>query len=186
MCGECYTHITAHIGDIDISIEFVLNTKTKPAHYVPVVSFRFSCKSQYENEFLNYYPTPDLLSTTAEKLKWYRLKNGYFQSEIADMIGISRSTYIHYESSSHKLYELDKLQLIADLYQVDIEYLLDEYMLFLYRGQGKQLKALRKKLGKTQQEFGKLINTSLGTVKQWESERCVMLHTSFIRIIQFL
>ncbi len=150
------------------------------------MSYRFSCESLLESEFLQHHPTPDLLSTTAEKLKWHRLKNGYFQFEIADMIGIYRSTYIHYENPNRKLYDLDKLQLLADLYQVDIEYLLDEYMFFLYRGQGKQLKALRKKLGKTQQEFGKLINTSLGTVKQWESERCVMLHTSFIRIIQFL
>ena len=43
--------------------------------------------------------------------------------------------YIHYESTSHKIYELDKLQLLADLYQVDIECLLDDYMLFLYRVQ---------------------------------------------------
>ena len=88
MCGECYTHITAHIGDIDISVDFVLNTKTKPAHYLPVVSFRFSCESLFESEFLQHYPTPDLLNTTADKLRWYRLKNGYLQSEIADMIGV--------------------------------------------------------------------------------------------------
>ena len=186
MRGKCYTHITAHIGDIDISVEFLLNTKTKPAHYVPVLSYRFSCESLLESEFLRHYPTPDLLNTTTDKLRWYRLENRYLQAEIAEIINIYRSTYIHYEEPSCKFYELNKLQLLADLYKVDIECLLDDYILFLYRGQGKQLKAMRKELGKTQQEFGKLINTSLGTVKQWESERCVMLHTSFIRIIQFL
>lgn len=166
MCGECYPHITAHIGDINISVKFVLNTKAKPAHYVPVVSFRFNCESLYESEFLQHYPTPDLLNTIADKLRWYRLKNGYLQSEIADMIGVSRSTYIHYESTSHKLYELDKLQLLADLYKVDIKCLLDDYMLFLYRGQGKQLKAMRKELGLTQKQFADMVGVSLGTVKQ--------------------
>ena len=147
------------------------------------MSYRFSCESLLESEFLNYYPTPDLLSTTAEKLKWYRLKNGYFQSEIADMIGISRSTYIHYESSSHKFYELDKLQLLADLYQVDIECLLDDYMLFLYRGQGKQLKALRNEFGLTQQQFANKLNVRLASLKQWERERCVMLYENYIKVM---
>ena len=134
MRGKCYTNITAHIEDIDISLNFILNTKTKPAHYVPVVSFRFNCESLYESEFLQHYPTPDLLDATADKLRWFRSDNGYLQAEIADMIGVCRSTYIHYEESSRKFYELDKLQLLADLYQVDFESLLDDYMLFLHRG----------------------------------------------------
>ena len=167
MCGECYTHITAHIGNIDISVNFVLNTKTKPAHYVPVVSFRFSCESLFESEFLQHYPTPDLLDTTADKLRWYRLQNGYLQSEIADMIGVYRSTYIYYEEPSRNFYELDKLQLLADLYQVDIECLLDEYMLFLFRGQGKQLKALRKELGLTQKQFADMVGVRFVSFKQW-------------------
>ena len=110
------------------------------------MSFRFNCESLHESEFLQHYPTPDLLNTTADKLRWHRLQNGYLQSEIADMIGVCRSTYIYYEEPSRKFYELDKLQLLADLYQVDIKCLLDDYMLFLYQGQSKQLKALRKEL----------------------------------------
>ena len=107
------------------------------------MSFRFSCESLCESDFLQSSPTPDILNTTAEKLRWYRLKNGYLQSEIADMIGVCRSTYIHYEEPSRKFYELDKLQLLADLYQVDIKCLLDDYMVFTYKGQGRQIKTLR-------------------------------------------
>lgn len=182
MRGECYTNITAHIDDIDISVDFILNTKTKPAHYVPVVSYKFSCESLLESGFLQHHPTPDLLNTTADKLRWYRLKNGYHQSEIADIIGVCRSTYIHYEETTRKFYELDKLQLIADLYQVDIECLLDEYMLFLFRGQGKQLKALRKKLSLTQRQFADMLGVRFVSFKQWERERCMMLHENFIKI----
>lgn len=131
---------------------------------------------------MQHYPTPDLLNTTADKLRWYRLENRYLQAEIADMIGIDRSTYIHYENPTRKFYELNKLQLLADLYKVDIECLLDDYMLFLYRGQGNNLKSVRKRLGITQREFGKLINVPLGTVKQWERERCVMLYESYMKI----
>ena len=186
MRGKCYPHITAHIGDIDISVEFVLNTKTKPAHYVPVISFRFNCESLFESEFLQHYPTPDLLTSTAEKLKWYRLKNGYLQSEIADIIEIYRSTYIHYEEPTRKFYELDKLQLLADLYQVDIECLLDDYMLFLYRGQGKQLKAMRKELRLTQRRFADMVGVRYVSLKQWERERCVMLYENFMLLKDYI
>lgn len=144
-----------------------------------MVSFRFNCESLYESEFLQHYPTPDLLNTTADKLRWYRLKNGYLQSEIADIIGVYRSTYIHYEETTRKFYELDKLQLLADLYKVDIECLLDDYMLFLYKGQGKQLKTYRKKLGYTQQQFADMLDVPLGNLKHWEQDRHVMLYENF-------
>lgn len=98
------------------------------------------------------------------------------------MIGIDRSTYIHYEEPSRKFYELDKLQLLADLYKVEIEHLLDDYMLFLYRGQGKQLKALRKKLHITQSRLAELIGVTLGTVKQWEQDRCAMMYASYAKV----
>ncbi len=173
----------AQIGDIDISVDFVLNTKTKPEHYVPVVSFRFNCESLFESEFLQHYPTPDLLNTTADKLRWYRLENGYLQAEIAEIIDIYRSTYIYYENPARKFYELNKLQLLADLYQVDIEFLLDDYMLFLYRGQGKQLKAMRKELGMTQRQFADMVGVHYISFKQWERERCVMLYENYIKVM---
>ena len=174
MRGKCYTHITVHISDIDIAVDFTLNAKTKPAHYVPVVSFRFNCESLYESEFLQHYPTPDLLNTTADKLRWYRLTNGYLQKEIADMTGIHRSTYVHYENNEQKLYNIDYLQKIADIYNVNIACLLDDYMMFMYKGQGVQIKARRKALGLTQEQLADLFNTPKSNVKHWERERSFM------------
>lgn len=123
-----------------------------------------------------------MLDTTADKLRWHRLQSGYLQAEIADMIGIYRSTYIHYDEPSRKFYELDKLQLLADLYQVNIECLLDDYMLFLYRGQGKQLKSLRKKLGLTQRQFANMLGVRFVSLKHWEQDRCVMLYENYIKV----
>ena len=103
------------------------------------------------------------------------------QAKIADIIGIYRSTYIYYENPTRKFYELDKLQLLADLYQVNIECLLDDYMLFLYRGQGKQLKALRKELGLTQRQFADMVGVRLASLKHWEQDRCVMLYENYLK-----
>ena len=99
------------------------------------------------------------------------------------MIGVYRSAYIHYEEPSRRFYELNKLQLLADLYQVDIECLLDDYMLFLYRGQGKQLKAMRKELGLTQRQFADMIGVHYISLKQWVRERCVMLYENYIKVM---
>ena len=101
------------------------------------------------------------------------------------MTGIYRSTYIHYENKEHDLYDLDYLQLIADIYKIDFTCLLDDYMMFMYKGQGKQIKALRKALGLTQDKLANLFNTPKSNVKHWEHERSIMKYYNFIKIKRF-
>lgn len=185
MCGECYTITEAHKYGYDITLRFESVFNGKLHHFVPIITFSISYDKINQNEFLKQYPTPDMLTCTADKLRWYRLENGYLQAEIADMIGIDSSTYIHYENPTRKFYELNKLQLLADLYQVDIKCLLDEYMLFLFRGQGKQLKALRNKLHINQCMLANLIGVPLGTVKQWEQDRNIMRYYNFVKIKRY-
>ena len=55
-------------------------------------------------------------------------------------------------------------------------------MLFLYRGQGKQLKALRKELGLTQRQFADMVGVRLASLKQWERERYVMLYENYLKV----
>ena len=126
-----------------------------------------------------------MLTCTADKLRWYRLTNGYLQRDIADMIGIYRSTYIYYEKQEQKFYDIDQLQKIADIYKIDITCLLDDYMMFIYKGQAKQIKALRKSLGLTQDDLADLFNTSKSNIKHWEHERCFMQYDNFVKIRKF-
>ena len=149
------------------------------------MSFRFNCESLYESEFLQHYPTPDLLNTTADKLRWYRLTNGYLQKEIADMTGIHRSAYVHYENIEQKLYNIDYLQKIADIYNINIACLLDDYMMFMYKGQRKQIKALRKSLGLTQKQLAEIFKTPKSNIKHWEQESSFMKYNNFVKIKRF-
>ena len=186
MCGKCYPITEAHKYGYDITLRFESVFNGKLHHFVPVITFSISYDKINQNEFLKHYPTPDMLTCTADKLRWYRLTNGNLQVEIADMIGIDRSTYIHYENPNRKLYELDKLQLLADSYQVNIECLLDDYMLFLYRGQGKQLKAMRRELRLTQRQFANMVGVPIGNLKHWEQEQCVMLYENYILLMDYI
>ena len=115
------------------------------------------------------YPNPEMLITTADKLRYYRYKKSLLQREVAEYAGINESTYIHYENPEHDYYPIDKLYRIAELMGVDITDLLDEYNRFLYDGQGWQIRQIRKSMGLTQYQFGKLYGVSAGAVKRWES-----------------
>lgn len=86
-------------------------------------------------------------------------------------VGIDRSTYISYENPAHKNYPLNVLEKLADLYEVDITALLDDYNRFLYDGQAVQILNTRKSLGLTQYHFGVLYGVSARTVRGWEKDR---------------
>lgn len=115
------------------------------------------------------YSDPAMLTTTADKLRYYRYKKSLLQREVAEYAGINKSTYIYYESPNHDYYPIDKLSRIAELLEVDITDLLDEYNQFLYDGQGWQIRKIRKSMGLTLYQFGKRYNVSSTAVKRWES-----------------
>lgn len=99
--------------------------------------------------FLRNNPTPENITHTADKLRWYRYSNCVHQEEIAKVVDIHRTTYIRYESGELDFYPIDKLQLIAEFYGIEVTQLLDGYNMFLYKGQGQQVRALRKSMGLT-------------------------------------
>lgn len=120
---------------------------------------------------MEVHPDPQKLLHVSDKLKWYRYKKLLLQREVAEFAGLDRTTYVHYESSAHDYYPIDKLSSIAELLEVNVTDLLDEYNRFLYDGQGRQIRKIRKDMGLTQYQFGKLYGVSAGAVKRWESEK---------------
>ena len=78
------------------------------------------CKAVDATVFLRKHPDPQLLPTTAEKLRWYRYKNNLLQSEIAFKAGVDRKTYTHYENTLCRQSPPDKLQRIATLFGVEV------------------------------------------------------------------
>lgn len=127
---------------------------------------------------------PKSLQLYRISLKWYRYQNGFLQSQVAKAIEVDRTTYSRYEENVIDIYPLDKLSKAAKLFKIDITSLLDDYNLFLYNGQGQQIKKLRKSLKLTQSEFAKYICVPLGTLKKWEQNRVNIQKKTFENFFQ--
>jgi len=128
------------------------------------------------------YATHEQIPHTADRLRYFRCQKDIHQSEVADYVGIERSTYIGYENTNRDSYPLDKLTRIAEFLQVTVTDLLDNYNRFLYEGQGQQMKTLRKNLRMTQADFSKQLQTPLGTVKRWEQNQARMTKRTWERM----
>lgn len=107
----------------------------------------------------------------ADKLKCYRRRNGLLQNDVAEYLGIDRSTYIRYETNGHEYYPAECLEKLAELYKVDVTELADEYNLFLINGQTEQIKAKRLDLGLTQREFAQMLGVDINKVRKWEKNK---------------
>ena len=79
------------------------------------------------------------------------------QKEVAEQIGISRGHYIDYEVGYVDYYPKEVVDRLADFYHIPVEDLLDEYNLFLYKGQGKMLKECREKMGLKKKPFARML-----------------------------
>lgn len=130
------------------------------------------CTSRNLTRAKNYLyqnPVPELLDSTSDRIRYFRYKNTLLQTEVALAIGIAKNTYVKYERGI-SICPREKLVLLAGLFKIDVEDLLDEYNHFLYIGAGNQMQQLRKRLDLSQKEFGKLLGVHATAVYKWEHE----------------
>ena len=72
------------------------------------------------------------ITEIADKLRWYRYQKGLRQRDAADYAGINRSTYIHYEEAGRDFYPKEHKEKLAELFEVPLENLLDDYKAALW------------------------------------------------------
>lgn len=109
--------------------------------------------------------------TVGERLRWGRLHSGFTQEEVAEKLGISVKLYRSYESRERERYSVPCLKMLAGLFKIRPELLLDKYHGFLDKGQSEQLKKFRRKYHLTQKELGRRLQVSRNTIQNWEYEK---------------
>lgn len=122
--------------------------------------------------------------TVSDKLRYYRIKCGLFQKDMAELLKIDRSTYARYESGVITSYPINVIKRCAEIFSVDADKLLDDYNRFIFEEQGKQVRRKRLESGLTQGEFGKLYGVSKNTVRRWENGAVKMSRRMWEKIFE--
>ena len=112
--------------------------------------------------------------TVPERLRWLRHSQGLLHKEAAAQAGIPLPRYIDMETGACTHYPAAVMDKLAALYQVPVKELLDEYNLFLYKGQARQIIALWEKLGLSRTAFARQFGISERSLRAWESEEKVI------------
>ena len=150
---------------------------------VYVHTFRLiSPRRSKESLKYNMISSLDELDTVAEKIRYYRYMKGIKQSDVADYIGINRSSYTEYEILTRDYYSPQIIDMISEILGVDSEMLLDEYNKFQYKGQGAYISTFRKKLKITQADLAKKMGVNLSKVKRWEQNRTRMYKSTWEKL----
>ena len=128
---------------------------------------------------------PDTLTTTADKLRYYRHARGLEQQEVAAYVTLHRGTYAGYETSGARdYYPLDKLSSLAELFEVPLDYLWDDYNRFLYEGQGQRVRVLRESMGLSRREFADQFGVWTTTVRNWETDSVRMTRQTWEKLFR--
>ena len=84
--------------------------------YIHSFCFDYSHASEKAEKFIELYETQGQIHTVSDKLRYYRYEKGLMQKDVADLAGISRSTYLRYEEGGRDSYSLDIIKRIAEVF----------------------------------------------------------------------
>ena len=115
----------------------------------------------FNQQYQNYEDIPNV----QDRLRWCRHHMGLMQKEVAELIGITRGHYVDFEVGYVDHYPKEIVDKLAELCQVPVDDLLDDYNRFLYKGQGKLIREYRESLGLKKKQFARLIKLDPGTLR---------------------
>lgn len=116
------------------------------------------------------YTAPSQIDNTPDRLRWYRYHKGLLQADVAAYAGIDRVTYSRYEEGIHEYYPIEIMTKAAELFDVPVTNLLDEYNLFLYYGQGRQIRLMREIRKMSINEYARQLGIYGSNLRRWESD----------------
>lgn len=124
--------------------------------------------------FIQKYRRYEDINSVPDRLRWCRHSKGLTQEEVANAVGIYKRSYAKLELEHKETPSLDKMERLAAFFEIPISDLLDDYNLFLYRGQAQQVREHREKLGLNVPQFALHYKINPENVYAWESDAKVI------------
>ena len=137
------------------------------------ISCRRRIKLSRRSKILLEFERGKELVTVADKIKFARLSSGKLQREVAESLGIDRSTYINYENRhiQEEYMNIEILKNISLFCGFEYDFCFNEYHRFIYNDAGKQIRDYRKNQKLTQKQLAKILDVSTTTIKRWENNK---------------
>lgn len=110
------------------------------------------------------------LTTVGGRIRYYRLKQGLLQEEVADRSGIDISTIKRYESNQYEQ-TLNICNRIAYAIGIDPELVYDNYLKFISHDFGLAIKMFRNNNKLTQTKLCSMLCVNRKTITRWEKGR---------------
>lgn len=127
------------------------------------------------------------IDNVADRLKWLRQHKGLKQEDVAEMLGVTRKIYGKLEWGKCDLADKEYFSLLdklAQLYDVPVTDLLDDYTQFMYKGQGRCLAEYRKLTGLNKKEFAESLNIEVTKYRKWERETVLMTRKTWEKYLR--
>lgn len=121
--------------------------------------------------FNKQYHSYEDINNIPDRLRFCRHRLGLVQKEVAQIVGISRSTYINLETGNHNRFDKTVADKLSKLFHIPVYDLLDDYNRFLSCGQGKLIREYRESLNLGKRPFARLVGADANMIRLWESER---------------
>ncbi len=139
-----------------------------------------------ELDFINQHESHMDFDSVPERIRWCRQKRGLMQREVAELIGVSRTVYISYETGTAGYYPKEIVDKLAALFQVDVFDLLDDYNRFQYKGQGRAISQSRRLMGLSKKAYARMLGIDSGTLDKWEKDKKRMNRSSWEKLFKEL
>ena len=138
-----------------------------------VLSFRLMApRKLLEAQLFNrQYHSYEDIDNIPDRLRFCRHKLGLMQKEVAQIVGIARSTYVNLETDNHNGFDKTTADKLSKLYNIPVYDLLDDYNRFIAVGQGKLIRKHRESLNLGKRPFARTLGVDANMIRLWESER---------------
>ena len=170
-CWRAFSRISENCFVMSRTVDGVSCFAPLCLHTFRLLAPRRLLEAQLFNQKYRRYE--DIISVP-DRLRWCRHSKGLTQEEVANAVGIYKQSYAKLELEHKETPSLDKMERLAAFFEIPITDLLDDYNLFLYRGQAQQIRSHRERLGMTVPQFAQHHNIHPSYIYKWENGTTVI------------